>query len=79
MNDPKTFRDDLTGMNSVDANNEKGYRENIQKILDEKMSQTSRLIYGLICVVSIMVSFYFGSWVFKNNYGEAVADLIRLI
>ncbi len=79
MDQSKTLRDELIGTHTVNVNNEKDYRDNIQNMLDKKLSQTGRIIYALICIASAMVTLYFGKWVFTKNYGSDLAFIMQLI
>lgn len=80
MDRSKTLRDELIGTETVNMHSGNHYRDNIQKMLDKKLSRSSRFIYTLICIISVLVTLYFGKWVFVKTYGAVLpAVIMRLM
>jgi hypothetical protein len=79
MDQSKTFREKLLGINTEDTD-DGDYRDRIQTMLNKKLSPSARILYGFVGLVSLIATLYFGSWVFKTNYqNELPAFLMRLM
>lgn len=79
MERPETLHDQLMGTHIAGSNEAGNYRDNIQKMLVQKMSRANRIVYGLIAIVSVTATLYFAAWVFKTNYGSELPAFIMRI